>query len=302
MERKKNTVIVVAGPTAAGKTAMAIRLAQLLQTEIISADSRQCYRELSIGTAKPSPEELAAVHHYFINSHSIKEEVNAGTYEQLALGYAAEIFQKRPVAVVCGGTGLYIKAFCEGMDAMPKVPAETRERIRRQYEVYGIDWLQSEIKQKDAAFFEVGEIQNPQRLMRALEIIESTGQSILSFRKSNPVERDFNILKVGVTLPKTLLHENIHLRVDKMMDAGLVEEVRSVQDYRQHNALQTVGYTEIFNYFDGKLSIDEAVEQIKTHTRQYAKRQLTWFRKDTAYHWFDAREPGKVLEFVKSEL
>jgi len=302
MERKKNTVIVVAGPTAAGKTAMAIRLAQLLQTEIISADSRQCYRELSIGTAKPSPEELAAVHHYFINSHSIKEEVNAGTYEQLALGYAAEIFQKRPVAVVCGGTGLYIKAFCEGMDAMPKVPAETREHIRRQYEVYGIDWLQSEIKQKDAAFFEVGEIQNPQRLMRALEIIESTGQSILSFRKSNPVERDFNILKVGVSLPKTLLHENIHLRVDKMMDAGLVEEVRSVQDYRQHNALQTVGYTEIFNYFDGKLSIDEAVEQIKTHTRQYAKRQLTWFRKDTAYHWFDAREPGKVLEFVKSEL
>lgn len=293
---------MVAGPTAAGKTAMAIRLAQLLQTEIISADSRQCYRELSIGTAKPSPEELAAVHHYFINSHSIKEEVNAGTYEQLALGYAAEIFQKRPVAVVCGGTGLYIKAFCEGMDAMPKVPAETRERIRRQYEVYGIEWLQSEIKQKDAAFFEVGEIQNPQRLMRALEIIESTGQSILSFRKSNPVERDFNILKVGVTLPKTLLHENIHLRVDKMMDAGLVEEVRSVQDYRQHNALQTVGYTEIFNYFDGKLSIDEAVEQIKTHTRQYAKRQLTWFRKDTAYHWFDAREPGKVLEFVKSEL
>ena len=293
---------MVAGPTAAGKTAMAIRLAQLLQTEIISADSRQCYRELSIGTAKPSPEELAAVHHYFINSHSIKEKVNAGTYEQLALGYAAEIFQKRPVAVVCGGTGLYIKAFCEGMDAMPKVPAETRERIRRQYEVYGIEWLQSEIKQKDAAFFEVGEIQNPQRLMRALEIIESTGQSILSFRKSNPVERDFNILKVGVTLPKTLLHENIHLRVDKMMDAGLVEEVRSVQDYRQHNALQTVGYTEIFNYFDGKLSIDEAVEQIKTHTRQYAKRQLTWFRKDTAYHWFDAREPGKVLEFVKSEL
>ncbi|WP_126246579.1 tRNA (adenosine(37)-N6)-dimethylallyltransferase MiaA [Chitinophaga rhizosphaerae] len=296
------TVILVAGPTAVGKTATAIRIAQMLGTEIISADSRQCYREISIGTAKPSAEELATVRHYFIDSHSITEEVNAAAYESLAMGYAQDIFSRHDTLVVTGGTGLYIKAFLEGMDDMPPVPAAVRDAVRAGYVAKGISWLQEQLQAKDPEFFATAETRNPHRLIRALEIFEATGQSINAFRTQTARRRDFDVIKTGLGLPKELLHANIHKRVDQMMARGLVEEVRSVLPYRLHNALQTVGYTEIFEYLDGNSSLESAVEGIKTHTRQYAKRQMTWFRRDPDLTWFDARSPEAVEIFVRGRL
>ncbi|RFS26239.1 tRNA (adenosine(37)-N6)-dimethylallyltransferase MiaA [Chitinophaga silvatica] len=298
----QKTAIIIAGPTASGKTALSIKVARQFNTAVISADSRQCYKEISIGTAKPSPEELAAVPHYFINSHSIKEEVNAGLYEKLALQYAGEIFEKNDVAVVCGGTGLYIKAFTDGIDEMPAIPPGIRTALNEQYALHGIEWLQLQLQQRDPEFYAVAETQNPQRLIRALEVLEATGKSILEFRLATPVKRDFRIIKIGITLPKELLHANIHHRVDLMMEAGLQDEVKAVLPYREHNALRTVGYQEIFQYLDGNCSLEQAVTDIKTHTRQYAKRQLTWFRRDPDITWFDSRDHDQILSFIQSRL
>lgn len=287
------TVIVIVGPTAAGKTAAAIRLAQSLHTDIISADSRQCFTELNIGVAKPSPDELRAVHHYFISSHSILREVNAALFEELALQWTEEIFRKSPTAIMVGGTGLYIKAFTEGLDEIPAVRPDIREQILARYETSGIDWLQQEIKDADPAFYAAGEIHNPQRLMRALEVKLSTGRSILSFRRHDRKQRPFHIEKIGLHLPKEQLHQRIHDRVDQMMEQGLLEEVKGLLPYKKENALQTVGYRELFDYLEGASSLDEAVEKIKINTRHYAKRQMTWFRKDPAVRWIDA---GAFLE------
>jgi tRNA dimethylallyltransferase len=287
------TVIIIVGPTAAGKTAAAVRLARHLKTPIISADSRQCYKELNIGVAKPSNEELAAVHHYFINSHSIEAEVNAATFEELALQWADEIFKRSPIAVMVGGTGLYIRAFTDGLDTIPPVDQSIRSHIRLHYEQQGLPWLQEEIKKYDPAFFEQGEIQNPQRVMRALEVRMSTGQSILSFRKREPQKRPFDLRLIGLQLSKQQLHQRINSRVDAMMQAGLLEEVKGLQQYQNHNALQTVGYKELFEHLDGKTTLEQAVTAIKTNTRQYAKRQLTWFRRDLSVRWID---PSTALE------
>lgn len=289
------TVIIIAGPTASGKTAVAIQLALHYNTEIISADSRQCFKELNIGVARPSAEELQQVNHHFIASHSIQEEVTAATFEEYALQKTKELFAKHDVVVMVGGTGLYIKAFCEGLDHIPAIDPLIRQEVVKGYEEKGLPWLQEEIKKKDPLFYEQGEIQNPQRMMRALEVAEATGQSILSFRKKEKAQRDFNILKIGLDVPKEQLHQQIHTRVDKMIAAGLVDEVQSLLPYRQLNALQTVGYAELFEYLDGKISLEKAIEQIKTNTRQYAKRQLTWFRKDEEIKWF---APGQVMEMI----
>jgi tRNA dimethylallyltransferase len=285
---KKNTVIVIAGPTAAGKTAFAIQLARCLDTQIISADSRQCYKELTIGVAKPEVEELKAVTHYFINSHSIQEEVNAGTFEQYALNAANTIFQHHPIAVMVGGTGLYIKAFCEGMDFMPKVEDNIREDIISRYKTGGMQWLQKELQEKDPVFWQSAEQQNPHRLMRALEVFYQTGKSILAFRQNIPAHRPFHCIKIGLELPKEELYQRINTRVDRMMEAGLLEEVKSLTAFRSLNALQTVGYKELFNYLEGNCSLAEAVNDIKKNTRHYAKRQMTWFKKDGSFHWFNA--------------
>ena len=279
------TVIVIVGPTAVGKTAAAIRLARQLNTKIISADSRQCFRELNIGVAKPSPQELTTVPHYFIDSHSIREEVNAAVFEKLALQWTEEIFKTSPWVVMVGGTGLYIKAFTEGLDDIPPADESIRYHIQQQYELQGIAWLQEEIKKYDPEFFEKGEILNPQRLMRALEVRLTTGQSILSFRSREPKTRPFQIQTIGIQLPKEQLHERIHHRVDQMIKEGLLEEVRSLLPFRDHNALQTVGYRELFEYLDGKCTLDSAITNIKTNTRQYAKRQLTWFRRNLSTQW-----------------
>jgi len=282
---RQKTVIIVLGPTASGKTAAAIELATRYKTEIISADSRQCFRELNIGVARPSTEELKSVPHHFIATHSIQEEVTAASFEQYALTKAAELFIKHDVVVMAGGTGLYIKAFSEGLDSIPAIPANIRDIITRSYEENGLSWLQEQVKEKDPVFYEKGEIQNPQRMMRALEVVEYTGQSILSFRKNKKTERAFAIVKVGIDLPKEELHRRIHYRVDQMMEHGLLQEVRDLKPYQHLNALQTVGYKEIFDYLDNKISLEKAIEDIKTNTRQYAKRQMTWFRKDPGILW-----------------
>lgn len=286
----ENTIIIIVGPTAVGKTAAAIRLALQEHTKIISADSRQCYRELNIGVAKPSGEELATVHHYFIDSHSIREEVNAAVFEELALHWTEDIFRETSTAVMVGGTGLYIKAFTDGLDAIPAVDPGIRGDLQQQYELNGIEWLQQQVSIRDPAFFAEGERQNPQRLLRALEVVLSTGRSILSFRSRTIRQRPFQIRKIGLDLPKDELHRRINDRVDGMIAQGLVEEVRALTPYRNHNALQTVGYKEIFEYLDGDCSLDQAVADIKLNTRRYAKRQLTWFRKDPSVEWIDLQK------------
>jgi tRNA dimethylallyltransferase len=281
------TVILIAGPTAAGKTAAAIRLAQYLQTDIISADSRQCFRELDIGVARPSPDELRSVHHYFIASHSITDAVNAALFEELSLQWATDIFRQRDTVVMVGGTGLYIKAFCEGLDSIPPVDPAIRDQVRAGYSTQGLGWLQEQVRASDPAFYGSAEIHNPRRLMRALEVVLSTGNSILSYRTGPGKPRPFKVRKIGLQLPKEQLHRNIHTRVDRMMELGLLGEVKGLLPYRDCNALQTVGYTELFSHLEGRLSLDQAVEEIKKNTRRYAKRQMTWFRKDPSIHWVD---------------
>ena len=289
---KQKTVIVLAGPTAVGKTAAAIQLAKQFNTVIISADSRQCYHELRIGVARPSEEELAAVPHYFIASHSITEEVTAASFAAWSLALTEELFREHDVVVLTGGTGLYIRAFCEGLDPVPAVMPGIREKITADYTANGLDWLQEEIRRKDPLFAAQGEMQNPQRILRALEVLESTGKSVLSFHSGEKTARPFAIQKYALELPREQLIRNIETRVDQMMAAGLLEEVKQLIPYRHLNALQTVGYTELFDYLDGKITLEEAVEQIKIHTRQYAKRQMTWFRKDKEFVW---RKPDEDI-------
>ena len=287
------------GPTAVGKTSLGIELARYFDTEIISADSRQCYRELNIGVAKPSPEQLAAVHHYFIDSHSIHEEVNAAVFEQYALNAVAKIFTQHDYALVVGGTGLYIKALTEGMDAIPLIPANVREDIIREYEQQGLQWLQDIIRQEDPGFYHAGEIQNPQRLMRALEVKRFTGESILSFRTNKKTKRDFRIIKVGMNLPREQLYQRIHSRVDDMINSGLLEEARALLPFQHLNALQTVGYQELFQFFQNSISLGDAINEIKKNTRHYAKRQLTWFARDKDIHWMQNPTVNDASDFIQ---
>ena len=282
------TVIIIVGPTAVGKTAFAIELANHFNTSIISADSRQCYKELTIGVAKPTAIELAAAKHYFIDAHSIHEEVNAGVFEKYALDAAAQIFKTNSTAVMVGGTGLYIKSFCEGIDAMPSISPDVRDRITQDYEKNGLVWLQQQVAAKDPKYWEsTHEKNNPQRLMRALEISLTTGASITSFQTSQKVARPFNIIKIGLSMPREILNERINSRVDAMMQEGLLEEVTGLLPHANSNALQTVGYKEIFAHLRGEISLEQAAMQIKQNTRQYAKRQMTWFKKDTGVNWLE---------------
>ncbi|MFM9911385.1 MAG: tRNA (adenosine(37)-N6)-dimethylallyltransferase MiaA [Chitinophagaceae bacterium] len=298
----KKTCILLTGPTAIGKTAVAIQIALHYKTSIISADSRQCYKEMTIGVAKPTPEQLQMVPHYFINSHSITEEVNAAGFEQYALDAVKKIFEKNDIAVMAGGTGLYIKAFCEGLDTIPTIDPAIRNEVTQHYEQKGKQWLQEQIKEKDPLFYEEGEIENPQRLMRALEVKLSTGISIREYQQGKKVERDFRIVKIGLELPKDLLHEQINQRVDQMMQDGLLNEVKTLYTSRSLNALQTVGYNELFSYLDGIGSLEEAVDLIKQHTRQYAKRQITWFKKESIEKMFDPRLISPIIEFIDEKL
>jgi tRNA dimethylallyltransferase len=278
------------GPTAVGKTSFAISLAQHLKTEIISADARQCYAELNIGVARPSLEELSQVPHHFIASHSVNDTVNAQVFENDALAKADELFKTHHSVVMVGGTGLYIKAFCEGLDLIPAIDPAIRENIIKQYEKLGLRWLQKEVSVKDPMYWAKGEQQNPQRLMRALEVVLGTGASIISFQNKNKVTRPFNIVKVGLELPRVQLYEKINQRVLTMVDNGLEQEVRNLAPHFHLNALQTVGYSEWMPYFEGEIMKEKVIENIQQNTRHYAKRQMTWFKKDLDITWYSPNE------------
>ena len=291
------TCIVIVGPTAVGKTSLAVKTALHFQTEIISADSRQCFKELNIGVAKPSAEELAQVKHHFISSHSIKDEMNAAIYEQYALAKIDELFKKHDVVVMVGGTGLYVKTFCQGLDEVPVVDEKIRKKINDDFEWEGLEWLQKEVEKSDPLFYARGEIKNPHRLLRALEVKLSTGKSIIEFRTQQKKHRPFNIIKIGLELPKEQLYKQINGRVDAMMKAGFLEEVKKLVPHKKLNALQTVGYRELFGHLIGDLSLEDAVEAIKINTRQYAKRQMTWFKKDEEVMWCEP-EFEKVMKLI----
>jgi tRNA dimethylallyltransferase len=285
------------GPTAVGKTSFAIALAKVLNTEIISADARQCYKEMNIGVARPSAEELIAVPHYFIASHSITENINASYFENWALEKVQTLFTTKDAVVMVGGTGLYIKAFCEGLDLIPAIEPSIRENIIAQYEKLGLRWLQKEVSVKDPQYWEKGEQKNPQRLMRALEVMLGTGSSILSFQNKKPIERPFKMVKIGLELDREELYQRINDRVLNMVELGLEKEVKGLEDYAHLNALQTVGYSEWKDYFEQKISMEKVIENIQQNTRHYAKRQMTWFKRDPATTWFNAAsiEPKQVL-------
>lgn len=298
-------LVVIAGPTAVGKTRIAIEVAKHFNTAVISADSRQCYREMSIGTAKPSKEELTAVPHYFINSHTITEALNAADYEQLALGYCGEIFKHSNIAVVCGGTGLYIKALCEGMDTMPPVDKRIEAELQQQFEEKGMAWLQQTTKDEDPEFYAVAEQQNPARLIRALAFYRSNSQSITRYRSAVVKERPFNIIKIGLDLPRALLYEQINQRVAIMLKEGLVEEVARLYPFRYLKNLQTVGYSEFWqadNFPPQQEQLEHIAELIMQHTRNYAKRQLTWFRKDKSFAWFSPFDADLIIRYLTDKV
>ncbi|HYO21797.1 MAG TPA: tRNA (adenosine(37)-N6)-dimethylallyltransferase MiaA [Flavisolibacter sp.] len=295
---QQKTVIIIAGPTAVGKTAVGKEVAKHFQAAIISADSRQCFKEMRIGVARPSAEELAQVPHHFVASHSISQKVTAATFEEYALNKAETLFQMHDTVLMVGGTGLYIKAFCEGMDEIPEVPENIHQEVIAAYQQNGLTWLQEEIQKLDPEFWKKGETKNPQRMMRALEVVKATGQSLLHFRKGEKKQRNFSVVKIGLQLPKEELHHNISCRVNKMIEEGLLEEVKTLLPYRHLNALQTVGYKEIFPCLDGSVSLEEAAEAIRKNTRQYAKRQLTWFRKDDGYKWCPP-DAKKIIPFLQ---
>lgn len=295
-------LVVLSGPTASGKTDTAIRLARHFRTEIISADSRQCFRELQIGVAAPTAEQQAAVPHHFIQSHSIHETVTAATFAQYALETLNRLFTTQNVVLLTGGTGLYIKALCSGFDAIPAADPQIRTEIQYGYAQQGILWLQQQLLAKDPLFAERGEMQNPQRMMRALEVLQQTGVSILSFHSGIKVQRPFECIYLGLHLPREQLYQRINQRVLKMMQEGLLEEVRQLYPYRHLNALQTVGYTELFSYMDGACNLDEAIAAIQTHTRQYAKRQITWLRRQSELQWFAPDAYDSMIAYITSKM
>ncbi len=294
MPPSENTALVIVGPTASGKTSLSLQAASTHQTSIISADSRQCYREMSIGVAKPTPAELHAVRHYFIDSHSIHEPVDAVVFEREALRAADEIFSNSKIAVITGGTGLYVKVFCEGIDDIPPVEPSAKDQVEEVFRERGVAGLQRWLAEVDPEFMRAShETSNRVRLMRALEVKLSSGRSILSFQAGHRKTRPFQIRKFGINWPRELLYQRINTRVDTMISGGLLEEASALFPFRQLKALQTVGYQEIFDHLEGKYSLDEAVDKIKQHTRNYAKRQMTWFSRDNSIQWFSYEELTK---------
>ena len=290
------------GPTASGKTGTAILLARALHTEIISADSRQFYREIPVGTAAPTAGQLQTVPHHFVGNLSLEEDYNVSRFEREALDLLREKFQTRDVMVMAGGSGLYIDAVCKGIDDLPDPDPELREKLQQQFEEQGIGFLQEQLKELDPAYYAQVDRQNPKRLMRAIEVCMQTGRRYSELRLNRPAERDFRILKIGLELPREELFRRINDRTEAMLAAGWVEEARKVLPWRHKNALNTVGYKELFAYFDGKMTWENTVEKIKTNTRRYAKRQLTWFKRDQEIHWFPADAPEKILDFVVSQV
>ncbi len=302
MQISQKTLIVVAGPTAIGKTALAIKLAQFYQSEIISADSRQFFKEMHIGTAKPSTEELVAAPHHFIDSHSIKTLFSTGDFEVQALQLMDELFKKHNVIIMVGGSGLYIDAVCKGLDDLPEIDLNIREALNQKLAAEGIESIKKELEKLDPEYYAKVDQSNPQRMIRGLEVVLSSGEKLSSFLTANKKERPFQIIKIGLNMDRALLYERINHRVDLMMQAGLLEEAKSLLPHRQYNALNTVGYSELFEYFDGKTDLTSAVAMIKQNTRRFAKRQLTWFRRDENTAWFDPNQDEDIIRHINTQL
>ncbi len=302
MAAKKPLLICVVGPTAIGKTSLAISLAKAFSAEIISADSRQFFKEMKIGTAVPSEKELKAAIHHFIQNKSIFEDYSVGDFEREAIGFLDEYFTANQVAVMVGGSGLYIDAVVKGLDIFPEVPSDFREELNSELAEKGIEVLQKELKRVDPSYFEKVDIHNPHRLIRALEICRCTGKPYSSFLKKETTIRNFETLFIGLTAERETVYNRINQRVEQMVEVGLIDEVKELLPFRDKNALQTVGYRELFEYFDGKISQEEAISEIKKNTRRFAKRQNTWFKKNEAIHWFDYKTEGsKIMAFIKEK-
>ncbi len=297
-----NLLIIITGPTAVGKTSVALEVAKYFGTEIISADSRQIYREMRIGTAVPAPEELAAVKHHFIRNKSVFDYYNAFMYETEVLALLEELFPRLNPVVMAGGSGLYIDAVCHGIDDIPTVDQKVRKQMKEFYNREGLEGLQQMLKKRDPGYYQRVDLHNPKRLLKALEISVQTGRPYSSFLTRTRKERPFRILKAGLDLPRQELYDRINRRVLQMIEAGLVEEAQSLLPHRHLNALNTVGYKEIFDHLEGKLSLDEAIERIQANTRKYARKQLTWFRKDPDIRWFAPNKTEDIIQWIKSEI
>lgn len=298
----KPTLLVILGPTGVGKTAISLRLAEYIGCPIVSSDSRQFYRELKIGTAAPTEEQLSRVTHYFVGSHSIRDEYNAGEYEQDVLLLLDELFKSHKAVMLVGGSMMYIDAVCNGMDDIPTVDAETRDFWQNQYACFGLEFIQNELKRLDPKHYEEVDSQNPKRIIHALEICSITGKTYSELRIGQRKDRPFTVLKVGLNRPRPELYERINARVDDMMTEGLLAEASCFYDCRNLNTLNTVGYKELYQYMAGNWTLDFAVNMIKQDSRRYAKRQLTWFNRDKEIHWFHPEREDEILEFVKNNI
>ncbi|MGY5848002.1 tRNA (adenosine(37)-N6)-dimethylallyltransferase MiaA [Salegentibacter sp. HM20] len=299
----EKTLISVVGPTAIGKTSLAIKLALHFDTEIISADSRQFYREMSIGTAVPSEEELATAQHHFIQHISIEDDYSVGDFERETLIKLSRLFAEKDVVVMAGGSGLYIKSITEGLDDFPAVAPEVREELNNIFQIQGIESLQELLEKLDPEYYKKVDRENPHRLIRALEICVGTGKTYSSFLKQAKKSRNFKVVSVGLEAERKIIYDRINTRVDLMMDEGLLDEVKSLEDKKQLNALNTVGYKELFAFLEGKHSLETAVSEIKKNTRRFAKRQLTWFRKDKSILWFDYTRPTEeIIQKIEEQL
>jgi tRNA dimethylallyltransferase len=300
---RTNILISIVGPTAIGKTALSIKLAKAFKTEILSADSRQFYKEIPIGTAAPSKEELTEAPHHFIHHRSIEEDYSVGDYERDAIAKLDELFQKHETIILVGGSGLYIKSLIEGLDSFPEIDPEIRDQLNDRLVNEGIESLQRELKDLDPEYYDKIDHNNPHRLIRALEICIGSGESFSSFLNKPKPLRKFKTISIGLTAPREEIYERINLRVDSMMDEGLLEEAQGLYHKRRLNALNTVGYKELFSFFEGRIDLETAVEEIKKNTRRYAKRQLTWFRKNEETKWFPYQTAFEEIEnYINEEI
>ena len=302
MSNCQKYLISIVGPTAVGKTAAAIQLANHYHTEIVSADSRQLFCEISIGTAKPSAQELNQAPHHFINSHHVTEAFNVGDFEKQGIAVLADIFEKHNIAIMAGGSGLYVNAILNGFDDLPLAPSEIREKLNQLLATEGIEVLQKKLLNADPEYHQQVDLNNPQRLIRALEVCESTGQPYSSFHKGGRAQRDFNIIKIGLNLPREELYNRINQRVHIMVADGLIDEVKDLTQYRHLNALNTVGYSEIFDYLDGKTDLATAIALVKQNSRRFAKRQLTWFKKDKDIKWFNPTDVPAMISYIDATV
>lgn len=297
----QKTLLVLSGPTAIGKTALAIEWAKALGTHIISADSRQFYKEMAIGTAKPTPEERAAAPHHFVDFLPVEQLYSAGDFERDALAKLDVLFKTQDTVILAGGSGLYVQAVTDGFDAMP-ADLTIRAQLMSELEAYGIEPLQQQLHRLDPAHHARMDIQNPQRLVRALEVCLASGKTYSSFRLPSVNTRPFNIIKVALDADRQWLYDRINTRVELMLEYGLLEEVRGLIPKRHFNSLKTVGYREFFDHFDGKCTVQEATETLKMNTRRFAKKQLTWLRRDSAFQWFDIAEKDSILPLIQQQL